>query len=463
MTTFTQKGVTRPGVVLPRGLNYESKLLFHLRAADVLLGHNPTEDVARAITGEDPAAFTRASAGGYTRDALGFLRQWGQGIPRIKMFDLDGDGFWEEPGILLEGARTNGFTKSIELNNAAWTKTRSSCAGAAINAIEAPDGTNQADKLVEDGTAANTHQFSRNTPALTDDTQQAFSLFAKAGERTEFRMRFLRKDNTGATVWFDLSAGTVGTTTGSAVGLIEKYADGWYRCIMMADSVNGGTTPQVFVQLGSGGETETYNGDGASGVYFWGMQFEVDAAFPSSFLLTAASTTARSADALTYTLAFLGLTMDELTDDFTVYARAARPFHFDAVGDFDTIIDPAFCQIGSAVPRLQMHANKQTVRRFTGIVNTLTTDATVNRSHPATTDETVEVAMQYRNLATGGSAAIDFGTGLGAFSSAATAFTAFADTTLLVGSGSSADFFGALFELKIARGLRTHKQMQEAF
>ena len=455
--TTPASGATRPGAPLPRQLNYESKTLFHLRAADVLLGHDPTESIARAITGEDPT-FTRATAGGYTRDSLGYLRQWGQGVLRLQMYDIDGDGYWEEPGILLEGARTNGFTKSIELDDVAWTKVRASCAGAAIDAIDAPDRTLTADKLVEDATAASTHTVSRDTPALTDDTQQSFSAFAKAAGRSEIRIRLVQKDGTDADVWFDLSAGTVGTEAGGAIGLIEKYADDWYRCMIMADSANGGTTPSIVIRLGSGGEDDSYDGDGASGVYLWGQQFEVDAAFPSSFILTAGSTVARNADALTYALAWLGQTITEDLDDITTYARMARPFHADASGSIGT--PPAVFRLSSSAARLRSHFSF-TAREITGEIDTATTD--VSKDLALIAGDTIEVLNQYRNLRTGGSVAIDVGSGLSTFSGAATGFSSFANSSLVVGEGTGTPLFGALFELKIDRGLRTLKQMQETF
>ncbi len=447
-------GTTRPGAPLPRQLNYESDLLFHLRAADLLLGHDPSEDIARSLTGEDPAAFTRASAGGYTRDSLGRLRQWGKGIPRIKMFDLDGDGYWEEPGLLLEGARTNGFTKSIELDDGAWTKTRSSCAGGgAVNVTDAPDRTATADKLVEDGTAASTHFFTRNSPALTDNTQQSFSLFAKAAERTEILIQFLEQDGNVASVWFDLSAGTVGTET-DAVGLIEKYADGWYRCMIVVDSDAGGSTPAVTVFLGEGSETNSYDGDGASGAYFWGMQFEVDQPFPSSFLLTAASTTARSADALTYTLAWLGQTITEDLDDLTVYARIVAPFFtgFTGIGANINIIE--LSSVAASVNANYFNGAAQ----IRANIDTATADAFANNSYPGAAGDVTEISAQFTGLRTGGSVTLDIGTGLGASGTGATAFSAFGDTTLTVGFS-----FTPLFDLKVARGLRTMKQMREAF
>ena len=181
---------------------------------------------------------------------------------------------------------TNSFTYSEELDNAAWTKTRCSVT---TNAATAPDNLVTGDKLVEDGTAGTTHLFSRNTPALTNDTQQSFSLLAKAAERTEILIQFAQKDGTNANAWFDLAAGTAGTVAGGAVGLIEKHADSWYRCMATYDSASGGTTPTVQVFLGSGSETVSYNGDAASGVYIWGMDFEVDEAFPSPYIPTVAS------------------------------------------------------------------------------------------------------------------------------------------------------------------------------
>lgn len=246
--------------------------------------------------GEEVAqTFTRSSTGSYI-DRDGEIKLAESGLQRINMVDLGTDGIRETPTFLLEDTRTNGFTRSEELDNAAWTKIR---ATVSANATTAPDGKTTADKLVEDGTASNTHVFRRNTPTLTDDTQQPWSVFAKAAGRSEIRLTLLQKDGTSAMVWFDLSAGTVGTET-DAVGLIDPLGDDWYRCMITADSANGGTTPLAQVNLGSGSETESYNGDSSSGVYFWGMQFEVDKAFPSSYIATAGSTVARAQEVLNF-------------------------------------------------------------------------------------------------------------------------------------------------------------------
>jgi hypothetical protein len=184
------------------------------------------------------------------------------------------------------------------------------------------------------------------------------------------------------------------------------------------------------------------------------MQFEVDAAFPSSFILTAGAAVTRNADSLAYTLATLGLTLDDLTDDFTVYARMARPFHADAVGSI--VADANICQLSSTAALLESYFDAAS-RIIEAQIDTATTDRTANQSVPS--GAAIETTQQFRNLNTGGSLAVDVGSGLSAFSAAATAFSAFGDTTLTIGSG----FYGALFDLKVGRGLRTMKQMRESF
>ncbi len=260
-----------------------------------------------------------------------------------------------------------------------------------------------------------------------------------------------------AQVWFDLSAGTVGTAVGGAVGLIEKYADGWYRCMIMGDSASGGTTPFVAVFLGSGSETSSYNGDSVSGVYVWGMQFEVDVAFPSSYLSTGASTTARVADALTYTLAWLGDAILASKDDLTMYARLARPFHADAVGSFVT--DTSLFGLSTSTARLVAELIAASRNISSTIVDGV---GNPNQTLAIPSGDVLEASVQYKNLRTGGQSAVDAGSGLTAFGTAAAGFAAYGDTTIDVGAANGLNqLFGALFEVKIARGLRTFKQMQE--
>lgn len=271
-------------------LYHGSAVLFSYRAGGSL---EASSSFGRVTSSSAPATYADISVGG----GLGNLSTAGSNQARVHwMSTALNTGPRSLPTLLMEGTRSNDFTKSEELDDAVWTKTRATVTADATNA---PDGTATADKLVEDATAAATHEFSRNTPALTDDTQQSYSLFAKAAERTEIKIVCLQKDGTSASAWFDLSAGTVGTLA-DADGLIEKYTDGWYRCILIYDSSNGGSTPSVVVRMGSGSETSSYSGDAASGIYVWGNQFEVDGAVSSSYMPTDTATTTRNSDTLPF-------------------------------------------------------------------------------------------------------------------------------------------------------------------
>jgi hypothetical protein len=141
------------------------------------------------------------------------------------------------------------------------------------------------DKIVEDATAASTHEVSRNTGALTDSTSTSVTFLAVADERSEIKVLFTDKAGASKSVWFNLSTGAVGTET-NGTGRIETLAGSIYRCEAVFDSASGGTTPNVKFQLGSGSETASYNGDGASGLHVWGVQIEIDQPFASSYIPT---------------------------------------------------------------------------------------------------------------------------------------------------------------------------------
>jgi hypothetical protein len=457
MTIFTAKGVTRPGVLFPRQLNYESKLLFHLRAADVLLGWNdPDEDVARALTGEDPAAFTRATTGGYTRDSLGFVRQWGKGIPRLEMYDLDGDGYFEEPGIMLEGQRENVCLRSQAIATAPW----GDVAGSVVsnNDAAAPDRTITATSI-EDNGAASVEGRDQDITVADDSTVWCVSVFIKknaTGAICKLGLDLTGGGALAALILLDPADGSI-LAAGADVrdsGVIE-YAE-YYRVWVTIDNDSSGNTTatiSLFPAWRAAGDLGgAASQDAAVDVnHFWGVQLE-NAAFPSSYVATVAAAVTRNADALTYTLAWLGDAILASKDDVTVYARMARPFHADVTGTIGA--DASLYQLSSSAALLEAYYDAAS-RVIEGQIDTATTDRTASQSVPS--GAAIETTQQFRNLRTGGSLAVDVGSGLSAFSAAATAFSAFGDTTLTVGSG----LYGALFELKVGRGLRTIRQMRE--
>ena len=216
--------------------------------------------------------------------------------PRITWWDRDGDGVRETPTLLLEPAGTNAFTWSEDLSQSIWTKIRSSVTA---NAATAPDGTATADKLVEDTSATQTHYVARNLAGATDNATQAVSVFARAGERTQLQVGIIGKDDVDRSALFDLTTGTVLSVSGATGQVLARLPDGWYRIGVAATCGAGASTPSVRLRLAVGGNT-VYTGDGASGLYLWGLQFEADRWVASSYIRTDSSTATRAADVLTF-------------------------------------------------------------------------------------------------------------------------------------------------------------------
>lgn len=198
-------------------------------------------------------------------------------------------------GYLREPSRTNLLLRSEEFDHAYWTKTRASILS---NAATAPDGLTTADKLVED-TSSGTHIVTRNLAAAASTTH-TFPVFLQAAGRTE---AFLQLWNGGGsyTAFVDLVAGTIvqqsaagGDWSAGAVS-IQPCGGGCFRASITA---NIGATPNVNVVVGCRlAGSNSYTGDGASGLYLWGAQLEEGSA-PSSYIPTTASTVTRGGDAM---------------------------------------------------------------------------------------------------------------------------------------------------------------------
>jgi hypothetical protein len=139
--------------------------------------------------------------------------------------------------------------------------------------------------------------MTRTIVGATDDTLQSFSGFFKADERSEIRIITVTKANNSWASDFDIGDGEIDSENANHNVILEKYTDGWYRILLSFDVESGGTTPSVGCYLGASGSF-SYNGDSSSGLHLWGLQIEVDAAFPSSYIATAAATATRNADVL---------------------------------------------------------------------------------------------------------------------------------------------------------------------
>jgi hypothetical protein len=232
--------------------------------------------------------FTRGStAKRVNKDGL--IETVASNTPRLDYPLLDGV-VQDCPTLLLEPSRTNSIIYSEDFANSDWTKTASTITS---NSIISPDGTLNASKLTED-TSNSTHRISDAIIVSGTGITYTQSIFAKSGGNGRY-LRMFRGSGTYNNAVFDLENGTVVTASGNNLisVSIEKYPNGWYRCISTYTTQFSNIATYYGLQ---NGDTDSYQGDGTSHIYLWGAQLE-EGSYATSYIpsLTGSQTT-RSAD-----------------------------------------------------------------------------------------------------------------------------------------------------------------------
>lgn len=197
-------------------------------------------------------------------------------------------------GFLVEEQRTNLLPSSEELTGFGWGV---EFASVAINTAVSPDGTTNADKLVED-TTNSTHNV-KNTSVTTTAVATTFSAYAKPAGRSWIALSIIDSGDTARVTYFNVSTGTVGTTGTGITANITPSGDGWYRCAATVAAAKAGANQCNIFLIQTDGVL-SYQGDGTSGAYIWGVQVEAGA-FATAYIKTAAATATRSADVATIT------------------------------------------------------------------------------------------------------------------------------------------------------------------
>ena len=199
-------------------------------------------------------------------------------------YDSNGEnGHW-----LLEPTSTNLITYSEDFSSG-WAYFDSSTDA---NQLISPSGVLNASKFIE-GTGSSIKRIINLTQSIVSGNNYTFSIFAKKGERDFITLT----NNTGVadvTTTFDLTNGTII----SGVGSIETFTNGWFRCtrsFTAAATVTSNFICQAFINAGSG---ISYQGDGTSGIYIWGVQLEA-LSYATSYIPTYGSTVTRATETLT--------------------------------------------------------------------------------------------------------------------------------------------------------------------
>jgi len=207
-------------------------------------------------------------------------------VPRI---DYKGGGC---PHILAEPQRTNLMLYSEDFSSN-WTTSNLSVVE---HSTTSPSGETNADKLKEDSSnSTHTIRYANPNTPVTNGAVYTISFFAKKEERTSIRLSNAAMSNT--TGEFNLSNGQVISSGSAATNSMVDYGNGWYRCIMTFTSST--TIAQANIAILNANNDITYQGDGSSGLYMWGVQIE-EGSYPTSYIpTTSGSAVTRNKDLFT--------------------------------------------------------------------------------------------------------------------------------------------------------------------
>jgi hypothetical protein len=125
-------------------------------------------------------------------------------------------------------------------------------------------------------------------------TTYTLSFFAKANGRTKVEVASANS-GTCPTGRFDLQEKTATATNTSFGAKIEDYGNGWFRCSVSRVAPNSGIDLPYYAAVINFGILD-YQGNGTSGMYFWGMQTETGS-YATSYIPTQGSAVTRVADA----------------------------------------------------------------------------------------------------------------------------------------------------------------------
>ena len=237
-------------------------------------------------------AFTRASSKTRT-NAAGLIQTIGNNVPPHDYRNADGT-LSTFPRLNLEPQRINSMLYSQAINS--WAQ-KSELTITDNNTIS-PDGTQNA-SYIQQTTGGNAVTFQSQTVNVTTGQIQTISFFAKAKEITSISLRL---GTAGA--WpvarpvftCNLTNGTITLTAGTGTVSSQNMGNGWYRFIVV--------TSAVILTTGTNLQTLTgavFSPTSGAGFYLWGVQWEQNATYPTTYIPTTTAAVTRIADAASKT------------------------------------------------------------------------------------------------------------------------------------------------------------------
>jgi hypothetical protein len=217
-----------------------------------------------------------------------------QYLPREISFTRGSDATYTDSTGVIRPACWNLAGYSEEFNNAYWTKQQSSIIA---NDTVAPDGTLTADRFTEDTSNSNHRIFNGGAITVSNSIASTYSVYLKSAGRTRAWVR----DNDLLGALFNLATGTIVSIDASATATITSIADGWYRCTITR--INSTSNGRIVIYLDND-TSDSYTGNGTSGIYIWGAQL-VQGSEPLAYLRTTDRLNIPRVDSSTGSKAFL--------------------------------------------------------------------------------------------------------------------------------------------------------------
>ena len=259
---------------------------------------------------------TTPTAGRATRvNAAGFIELVADNVPRL---DYPLGGITAGcPSLLVEPSAVNLALQSEDLGTG-WSLVNLLAfgSGSVLNTTATldPYGTNVADLIVANTTVGQ-HRVDRATVSASGS--YTFSVFVKAAGYGFIRLRI---GGDGAV--FDLSNGN---TSGVAAGIVassQNYGNGWYRCII--SKAASATNEDIRINMQPTLSTADFAGNGTSGIYVFGAQYETGSV-ATSYIPTTTAAITRGAEVVDRTgiSSLMGQTEGTFYLDMSYFAKGA--------------------------------------------------------------------------------------------------------------------------------------------
>jgi hypothetical protein len=196
-------------------------------------------------------------------------------------------------GLLIEESRTNLFTYSGDFTNIVWSV---SDGAVSSETVTNPDASTSG-ALFTENTATAFHTVFQSY-SFTLGVVYTYSVWVKPNGRDVIEVGAGNTARWGARIRVNLALGTILSSTGT--GTITPFPNGWYLCTVTGTSGSSGSTTINVRGYDLATASATYEGDGVSGFYLWGGDFQIGS-FSTSYIPTEAATVTRNADVATMT------------------------------------------------------------------------------------------------------------------------------------------------------------------